>query len=249
MLLTPWSPHLNLLGHPRLQRPAYEDPVDTGALPRFIEIPTAPTTRNPKSETFVTTSGDGRAASAPGGDSQRNLSKLPHPLVQPQTHQCKFLFHRYRNLHVRCSHPAEREDSIQQRQRPAEVYTVLTIAGAYNGNEIATLMDDQKALHTAKVNELLNMDKFGVVEVVDRPQSQQVFSTRWVSKHRDWMDHAKVRLVARGFVQTVQFRFRFLCRNAKAHDFAQTSHDNCTSRKSSCFRRLSQCISSITDAK
>ena len=45
--------------------------------------------------------------------------------------------------------------------------TVLTIAGAHSGNEIATLMDDQNALHTAKVNELLNMDKFGVVELVD----------------------------------------------------------------------------------
>ena len=45
-------------------------------------------------------------------------------------------------------------------------------------------MDVQNALHTAKVSELLNMDKFGVVEVVDRPQSQQVLSTRLVSKQR-----------------------------------------------------------------
>ena len=45
--------------------------------------------------------------------------------------------------------------------------TVLTIAGAHSGNEIATLMDGQNALRTAKGNELLNMDKFGVVEVVD----------------------------------------------------------------------------------
>ena len=46
---------------------------------------------------------------------------------------------------------------------------------------MSTLKDDQKALHNAKVNELLNIDKFGVVEVVDRPQLQQVLSTRWVS--------------------------------------------------------------------
>ena len=58
MLFTPWSPHLNLPGRPRLQRPAYEEPIEAGALPRFIEIPIAPTTRNPKSETFVTTPGD-----------------------------------------------------------------------------------------------------------------------------------------------------------------------------------------------
>ena len=61
---------------------------------------------------------------------------------------------------------------------------------------------DQKALHTVKVNEFRNMDNFGVVEVVDRPQSQQVLSTRWVSNQR--LDGSyKVRLVARGFEQTV----------------------------------------------
>ena len=49
---------MNLLGRPRLQRPAYEEPVEAGALPRFNETPTAPTTRNPKSGTFVTTPGD-----------------------------------------------------------------------------------------------------------------------------------------------------------------------------------------------
>ena len=58
MLFTPWSPHLNLPGRPHFQRPAYEEPIEAGALPRFIEIPTAPTTRSPKSETFVTTPGD-----------------------------------------------------------------------------------------------------------------------------------------------------------------------------------------------
>ena len=45
MLFSPWSPHLNLPRRPRLQRPAYEEPVEAGTLLRFIEIPTAPTTR------------------------------------------------------------------------------------------------------------------------------------------------------------------------------------------------------------
>ena len=58
MPFTPWSPHLNLPGRPRLQRPAYEEPVEARALPRYIETPTATTTRKPKSETFVTTLGD-----------------------------------------------------------------------------------------------------------------------------------------------------------------------------------------------
>ena len=57
MLFTPWSPRLNLPGRPRLQRPAYEEPIEAGPLPRFIEIPTAPT-KNPKSETFQSTPGD-----------------------------------------------------------------------------------------------------------------------------------------------------------------------------------------------
>ena len=80
--------------------------------------------------------------------------------------------------------PAETEDSSPKRQRPTEVNTVLAIAGGDSRIDISTSTDDQNALNTAKVNELPNMDKFGVVEVVDRPQSQQVLSTRWVSKQR-----------------------------------------------------------------
>ena len=80
--------------------------------------------------------------------------------------------------------------------------TVSALAGD-SRIDISTLTKDQKALHTAQVNELLNMDNFGVVEVVDRPQSQQVLSTRWVSKQR--LDGSyKVRLVAGGFEQTVR---------------------------------------------
>ena len=68
--------------------------------------------------------------------------------------------------------------------------------------EISTLTKDRKALHTAKVNELRHMDNFGLVEVVDRPQSQQVLSTRWVPKQR--LDGSyKVKLVALGFEQIV----------------------------------------------
>ena len=81
---------------------------------------------------------------------------------------------------------------------------VLALAGGDSRIEISSLTKDQKALHNAKVNELnelRNMDNFGVVEVVDRPQSQQVLSTRWVSKQR--LDESfEVRLVARGFEQT-----------------------------------------------
>ena len=79
---------------------------------------------------------------------------------------------------------------------------MLAIAGGDSQIEISTLTDDQNALHAAKVSELLNMDKIGVLEVVDRPQSQQVLSTRWVSKQR--LDGSyKVRFVAYRFEQTV----------------------------------------------
>ena len=67
----------------------------------------------------------------------------------------------------------EQEDSIQKRQK-----TELTMERVHSGNDTATLTKYQKALHTAKQKELLNMDKFGMVEVVDRPQSQQGLSAR-----------------------------------------------------------------------
>ena len=64
------------------------------------------------------------------------------------------------------------------------------------------MTDDHNALRTATVNELPNVDKVGVVEVTDIPQSQQVLSTRWVSKQRLNGSYT-VRLVARGFELTV----------------------------------------------
>ena len=78
----------------------------------LIEIPTAPTTKDPKSETFVTTPGDAE-----------------------QSTKC-------------------------QRQKVA---SRLDIAGRDSRIEISTLTDDQNAFQTAKMNKLLNMDKFCVV--------------------------------------------------------------------------------------
>ena len=203
MLFTPWSPLLNLPGRHRLQRPTYEEPIEAGTLPRFIEIPTAPTTKHPKTETFVTKSGDAEQSterqrqevtfrepqqtSSSSGAVADTSMQIPDPQIPKPARQLS---------------PAEREDSIQKRQRPAEMNTVLAFAGGDSRIEISTLTKDHKALHNAKVNELRNMDNFGVVEAVDRPQSQQVLSTRWVSKQR--LDGSyKVRLVARGFEQTI----------------------------------------------
>ena len=98
---------------------------------------------------------------------------------------------------------------------------MLAHAGGGIRIAISTFTKDQKAPHTAKVNELRNMDNFGVLEVVDRPQSQQVLSTHWVSKQR--LDGSnKVRLVARGFEQTVSSDTMLLRWSAKAFDFART---------------------------
>ena len=83
--------------------------------------------------------------------------------------------------------------------------TVLTVAGVYHGNETASWTEDREA----KVQELLlNMDKFGVVEVVDRPSPQSVLSNRWLQKQR--LDGSyKMRVVARGFGQTVRPKVDF----------------------------------------
>ena len=67
---------------------------------------------------------------------------------------------------------------------------------------------------------------------------------------KKWLNGSyKVGLVAREFEQTVSSYADFYARSAKAHDFARASHDRCNSRKSSCFRRLSQYISSISNAE
>ena len=163
---------LNLSGRFRLQRPAYEELIEAGTLPCFIEIPTAPTTKNPKSETFVTKS----------GDADQSTKRQRQEVVSRETQQISSSSGAVAYTSMQILDPqipkfarpfssAEREDSIQKRQRPAEVNTVLAIAGGDNRIEISTLTDDQNALYIAKVNELLNMDNFGVVEMVDRLQS------------------------------------------------------------------------------
>ena len=166
-------------------RPAHEELVEAGALPRFIEAPTATTTRNPMSEKFVITPADAEQSTT-----RRHQEEIPR---ESQPASSSFCAATDTSMQIpdpqvptlaRHLSPAEREDSIRKRQRSEEVNTVLTIAGVYTGNEIATLTDDQKVLHTATLNELRNVEKFGVVEVVDRPQFQQVVSTRWVSTQR-----------------------------------------------------------------
>ena len=154
MLLAPWSPQLNLHGRLRLQRPTYEEPIEAGTLPRFIEIPTAPT-KNPKSETATSTSTPddtgqstkrrrqevtfqeplpSSSVGATAGTATDSSMVIPGPqILKP----------------ARPLSPAEGEDSIQKRERPSEVNTVLALAGGDSRIELSTLTKDQKALHTA----------------------------------------------------------------------------------------------------
>ena len=117
MPFTPWPPHLNLPGRPRLQRPAYEEPIEARALPRFIEIPTAPTTRNPESETFVTTLGDAEQSTE-----RQRQEVIPRESQQASSSSCTATD---TSMQIpdpqipnpaRPLSPAEREDSIEKQR-------------------------------------------------------------------------------------------------------------------------------------
>ena len=136
MFFTLWSPHLNLPGRPRLQSLAYEEPIEARALPTFIETPSTTTTQKEKPC-------DLRANQCRVMPSSQQMQR-PDPQMPEPARQVS---------------PSGREDSVQKRQRPAEVTTVLTTTGVCSGNEIATLTDDQNAMHTANLKELLDMDK------------------------------------------------------------------------------------------
>ena len=76
------------------------------------------------------------------------------------------------------------------RDQEKRTHSVLTLTGVHSGNEIATLTDDQNALHTPKGNELLNMDKFGGWR---RPTSRHrnKFSQYAGFQNRDWKIYVK----------------------------------------------------------
>ena len=81
MLFTHQAPPLSLLGSPRPQRPAYEEPVEARTLPQFIETPTTTAEQKQKSaEKFVTLQSDAeqsttrqRQEEIPRGQSQRGF--------------------------------------------------------------------------------------------------------------------------------------------------------------------------------
>ena len=116
MLFTPWSP-----GRPRLHRPAYEEPIEAGTFPRFVEIPTAPA-KTPKSETATSTQDDtgqstkrrrqevtfqeplqtSSSAGAAAGTATDSSMGIPGPQIPKP---------------ARPLSPAEREDSIRKTSK------------------------------------------------------------------------------------------------------------------------------------
>ena len=80
--------------------------------------------------------------------------------------------------------PGEREDSIPKRQRPAEVNTVLAIAGGDSTIEISALTDDQNALRTA--------DKFWVAEVSTDRRNKFSHNTLGIKTETGWVTQNEI---------------------------------------------------------
>ena len=172
MLLTPWRPHLNLPGCHRQQRPAYEELTEARTLSK-IPLPEKKTTTKQKqkpAEMFVTLPSDAEQPTK-----RQRHKKNPREPTRPGPSASS-------SCAADVPKPQVPRDNVQDRHRPAEVNTVLMLARAYNGNEIAAWRKNQEALNTVNLQERHKLINFGVVEEPDRPPSQQVLSTRWVQK-------------------------------------------------------------------
>ena len=85
MPFTPCAPHLHLRGRTRLQTLAYEEPIEAGTLPRFIEAPTATAKQEPMSaEKFVTLPSDAE-------QSTKREQEIPTEQFQPGPSHFLFL--------------------------------------------------------------------------------------------------------------------------------------------------------------
>ena len=127
----------------------------------------------------------------------RQPSELAHPLRVLKSSPLD-LREPLEHKPTRCLSPSEREDSKQKRQSPSEVNGVLTLARVYNGDEVAAWTDDQQAKHEATLQVSRNMDKFGVVEVVDRPQ-------KWTSS----LDTLRAQTTIGRYIQSANCGTRF----------------------------------------
>ena len=147
MIDTPWAPHPSHPGRPRLQRPAYEEPIAVGTLPKFIET----STTKPKTVRFETRLSDSAGPSCDSstsrrGASQKNLHVLHHPHQVLKAHGWTCASHQHGSRHDVCLWLTERTAN-KNVKRPAEVNIVLTLARVDNGEEVAAWTEEQQA-HT-----------------------------------------------------------------------------------------------------
>ena len=171
MLFAPWAPHQNLPGRPRLQRPKNEEPIKAETWPTFIETPTAtPKQKNKPAEKFVSLPGDAEGSAKPRAPGWR----FPRAQSQPGPSASSSSSPADTSMHVlgpqilksaRQLPPAERQDSIQKRQRPAEVNTVLMIAVGLQRKRDRIWDSRAKTSHTAETEGVSWTSS--VVKVVD----------------------------------------------------------------------------------
>ena len=116
MIDTPWAPHPSHPGRPRLQRPAYEEPIVVGTLSKFIET----STTKPKTVRFETQL---RGSAGQFAKRQRQEKQPPEKHSCPSSSSSSAESSRMdlreppERKQTRFLSLAEREDSKQKRQK------------------------------------------------------------------------------------------------------------------------------------
>ena len=215
---TPRAPHPNFPGRPRLQRPAYEEPIAIGTLPKFIETPTI----KPKTVRFETQPSESAGQSAKrqrqeeepseksssSSSSSSSAERSPMDLREPPEQK-----------QTRCLSPAGREDSKQKRQRPSEVNGVLTLAGVYSGDEVAAWTEDQHTKRRCRKYETWkNLERwsFLIGHKLDK------FFRHVACTNNDWTVHIKCELWHE-VLSKQSVRTQILCWYSKTHHFSESS--------------------------
>ena len=150
----------------------------------------------------------------------------PHPSQPGRPRLQRPVYEEPTAVETRFLSPAEREDSKQKSQ--SEENGVLTLAGVYNGREVAAWTEDQQAKHEATLQELRNMDKFGVVEVCR-------LAANWTSS----LGTLRAQTTIGRYIQSAncgwrictnsQSELRLFCWYSKTHHVTKSCHTRCNS--------------------
>ena len=178
-----------------------EEPIEAGTLPKFIKIPTAPTTKNPKSETLVSTPGDAEQST------KRRRQEVTFQEPQPTSLSSSTVAdtsmqisdHRYRNLHVRCLRWERRQypktSKIRRGEHSVGHFRWWQQNWDFNVDEWSESIAHCESEWTSHHGQVWCGGGGRQTAVATS------LSTRWVSEQR--LDGSYMRLVARGFEQTV----------------------------------------------